>query len=410
MEMVILDASDSAQAFDREIIDMACSVLRERVNADATPVVFFLGNCQRYITDAGGLDRDGVRWFQQNKGRCSLLLPLLESNKIGPDDKIVIIGNGPVFDLKDLAGSLIKPKNILLVYIQERLHDSDGLFEQKRHDHITPQVIGRFLGNVQLASDSTTAGSIDGSVADSTPWLPEDEWGLSSDKTGFPVVELYSLGYRMHLLPVAKVQFERFLIDRNDFGDKWYEEVFMSKEDRRTHKTYPLENPRISYTRFSAEQRERLLATGLLVREVSEFAKWLGEGKDEGDGEDWNVPTVDVWRDCYAKLEAIQLKDVIGAMLRELRSDKYHKSASTFIRSLHKQLNPQNMLEFSLMSGGVFEWVRYGQLYAEHAVLGCPRYSFTVHLLDPVRCSPLLPINPDKERRYDIGFRLFQRI
>ena len=98
---------------------------------------------------------------------------------------------------------------------------------------------------------------------------------FSCDRTGFPLITVPEAMVAMHLLPVTKVQFERFLAEPNTYGDAWYEEVLTL-------------NPRISYRQCTAENRERLFLTGIVPEEALAFARWMGDGFD--------LPTVAEWR------------------------------------------------------------------------------------------------------------------
>src|SRR5712692_8216258 len=99
---------------------------------------------------------------------------------------------------------------------------------------------------------------------------------LCCDRTGFPLLEWAETGLAMSLLPVTKVQFECFLAEPNEFGDKWYEEVLAV-------------SPRVPWRQFDTGNRERLFLTGIQPNEALAFARWLGE--------DFDLPTEAEWRD-----------------------------------------------------------------------------------------------------------------
>lgn len=412
MEVMVLDASTSAQPFRQVILDTACSVLVGRTNVS----VLFLGSCQQYETDAGGLYRDGPKWFEQNSTRCSLLSAMCDSDTIGPDDRVVVIGSGSIYDMEDLEQWPGRP-SLLLVHTGDPMNDLVGSLISNELNSTSPALISQFLDSMLIGDTRLSARSSGGSARDSAQEIVEAEWRVTPDtKTHFPVLELKSVGYRMQLLPVTKLQYEQFLtasdyerfrMDSKGTGDEWYKEVFLSQTGRNVLDAYPLENPRIPYTGFTAmgREREQLFATGLLPDEVSAFARWLGE--------DWEVPTLELWRECYHGLERTKLTAMGDAMVDGLFEYGYHRSVSVILKRLCHQLNPENMLTLSLMSGGLFEWVRRGTSCGqyEYAGLGKPRYSFSRHLVDPARCSnPLEPFNPNDERLYDFGFRLVQKM
>src|SRR5581483_1252155 len=107
----------------------------------------------------------------------------------------------------------------------------------------------------------------------------------SSDRAGFPVVELPEIGLAVHLLPVAKCQFERFLWEpvvqsaEADqaalYGDAWYAELLDAL-------------PRVALGHAQPDTLESLFLGGIRPTEVVGFARWLGPGYD--------LPRVDDWR------------------------------------------------------------------------------------------------------------------
>src|SRR5262245_9465259 len=121
----------------------------------------------------------------------------------------------------------------------------------------------------------------------------------SCDRTGFPVLELPALNLGVHLLPVAKAQFERFLAEpqRELYGDLWYEKLLDV-------------SPRIAPREARAGDVESLLLAGILPAEISRFVEWLGEG--------FALPTTESWRALDA---AIREQPLTSAEVDALRSD-----------------------------------------------------------------------------------------
>src|SRR4051794_14923233 len=117
----------------------------------------------------------------------------------------------------------------------------------------------------------------------------------SFDRTGFPVLELPALRLAVHLLPVVKQQFERFLADPGPFGDAWYEEILTV-------------SPRIPLGGRAPEPYESLFLGGVQPAEIPPFAKWLGHGFD--------LPTADAWRAVDRTLAAEPVNDIDAAALR----------------------------------------------------------------------------------------------
>jgi len=181
----------------------------------------------------------------------------------------------------------------------------------------------------------------------SSTWV---KTAFSIDPMGFPLVEFPTLGLQMHLLPITKVQFEHFLAESRKFDDNWYETVLKL-------------NPRVSYRNFTADKRERLFLTGILIDEAQEFANWLGE--------EFDLPTADEWRACYKLLRELKLPTTDN-LLNNLNNCS--KPAQIIIRRLLSQIHPKTLLELSLMEEGVMEWVKGRD--AKWKLLGKPRQSF----------------------------------
>lgn len=174
------------------------------------------------------------------------------------------------------------------------------------------------------------------------------------DRTGFPYVELKDPALAVSLLPLTKFQFEVYLADLTPQGDRWYEELLTL-------------NPRVSPQRFTPEQRERLFLTGLLPAEAEAYAAWLGDG--------YRLPTVAEWRAIYQRFEST-------AFAPFATSPTPDGKATALLRRLEAQARPQTLLDFSLMRGGVVEWVRDGNTWTG---LGEPRFSFEPILWNPLK-------------------------
>ncbi|MGH6907984.1 MAG: SUMF1/EgtB/PvdO family nonheme iron enzyme [Methylococcales bacterium] len=195
------------------------------------------------------------------------------------------------------------------------------------------------------------------------------------DRTGFPYVELKDPALAVSLLPLTKLQFERYLADLTPHGDHWYEELLKL-------------NTRVSPQHFTPEQRERLFLTGLLPAEAEAYAAWLGEG--------YRLPTVAEWRGIYRCFQSTTFTPFKASPTADV-DDR----AAILLRRLEAQTRPRTPLDFSLMHGGVVEWARDGNVWTG---LGAPRPSFQTNLWNPLR-DTVPPIQPNQRLAF-FGARL----
>lgn len=202
---------------------------------------------------------------------------------------------------------------------------------------------------------------------------------LSFDRTGFPLVRPESCAAAMHLLPVAKVQLEGFLADRNDFGDRWYSEVLA-------------QNPRVSWRRFGDPDRERVFVGGVLPGEASEFAAWLGPG--------FALPTVEQWRATFRALERIPFtKDSRRNLIAQCPSEP----AREVLEQIVRHAAPKTWLDLSLMRGGLVEWAAQE---GRPVGIGVPRPEFYPTLWNPL--VDAVPVQDTNSRLFFFGMRIAQ--
>ncbi len=184
-------------------------------------------------------------------------------------------------------------------------------------------------------------------------------------------------GVETHLLPITKVQFAQFMDDSKAVSEANYQEMLAL-------------NPSISPQNFIANEREQLFVSGILPKEALAFARWLGEGYD--------LPTVKEWRAIYA-------------VLRREPPPRHHQMhefaeavAATILDQLDDQIHVRSLRDFSLMEGGLVEWVRQDN---EMVGLGVPRPEFHPNLWDALT-NEIRPIDPSQRVHY-FGFRLVRR-
>jgi len=193
---------------------------------------------------------------------------------------------------------------------------------------------------------------------------------IYADKTGFPLVGTREFGL-FHLWPITKIQFERFISETNNFGDKWYDSILKL-------------NPRISWKFFDRNNYEGLFITGITHQEALSFAYWLGEGFD--------LPSLDEWRNFSQMLSTEGLPELPASELSEHAAHIWRKLKGF----------SETPTKFALMQDGLAEWVRKGNRYVG---LGHPRQCFHANAWDPLNDE----IITFEKRASHFGFRLIKR-
>lgn len=187
------------------------------------------------------------------------------------------------------------------------------------------------------------------------------------------MLDVANAGFAMHLLPVTKLQFERFMGEAGGYGDAWYESLLTL-------------NPRVSPRRADAASREGLLLTGVLPEEALAFAAWCGPEHD--------LPTVDEWRLACREW---------GAVPPATRLTTTSPPARLLLDWWLGQ-PADSAADQGLFRGGIVEWVREGDGFVG---LGAPSAEFLPNLWDPL-ADVVRPLRPE-ERSRALGFRLVRR-
>jgi hypothetical protein len=186
-------------------------------------------------------------------------------------------------------------------------------------------------------------------------------WNLDVDKTNFPLVKLKD-GSVFGLWPVTKIQFERFICESGEYGDKRYETACEL-------------NPRVSYRNIDKKNYEGIFMSGINPDDALKYTRWLGEGFD--------IPTINEWRHYYRLL------------IQEHSPENVEMELSPAADAIGKVLLriSRNALQFTLMEHGFVEWVHKDTGYAG---LGVPRsayYSNTCRpltdIVDEIRLEPV---------------------
>jgi hypothetical protein len=200
---------------------------------------------------------------------------------------------------------------------------------------------------------------------------------ITTDRTNFPLVVVEDAAVEVHLLPITKVQFNGFVSAPAVMTKERYQEMLAA-------------NPSTTPEEFTGKNREQLFITGIRPEEAIAFARWLGE--------DFDLPTVKEWRNIMAALRREP------PPRRNSLLDVVEGPARAILEKLEAQLHIRSMLDYSLMRGGLVEWVRHDEALVG---LGVPRPEFHPNLWEPL-VDEIKPIDIDERVPY-FGCRLVRR-
>lgn len=200
---------------------------------------------------------------------------------------------------------------------------------------------------------------------------------ITSDRTNFPIAIVEEAAVEVQLLPVTKVQFEDFVTAPTLVNEERYQEMLAL-------------NPAVSPEAFTKDNREQLFVSGILPEEAIAFAHWLGEGFD--------LPTVKEWRAVLAAFRRVP------EPRHNLLTDLVEGGAGVILKEISEQLHIRTLADYTLMRGGLVEWVRQDE---DLVGLGVPRPEFHPNLWDPLT-NIIKPIRLDERVPY-FGFRLVRR-
>jgi len=208
---------------------------------------------------------------------------------------------------------------------------------------------------------------------------------LLFDKTGFPLVKVDTINGFVHLLPITKIQYERFLSDPTvNLDSQGYYSVLEL-------------NPRISPARFNKDNAWKLLATAILPEEIDRIAGWYGA--------DYRLPTQSEWLAIVDWLRGVELASFLGSV-RE-RKGEINPLALTIIQKVAEAYSVKHVADICLFINVVLEWVRENNRLGRLALIGiADRRLFTSIEHNNYR-SLLYPINIQKRITY-AGFRFIK--
>jgi len=173
--IVILDASESAQAFHTQI-DLLAQHIIDQLPAEIDIEVYFLGNPTPYSVRQ--LDRLGPKWFKENGNRASLVTPVFEQLQFSCGHTIVVIGSGTLFDLEDWEDTPFE-KCVMLVSLHEPMANAQSPFLQ--YDYSEVETILQKLYDYVTTVEITCKGWM-------PTWWDQPGYHLKQDETGVSLV------------------------------------------------------------------------------------------------------------------------------------------------------------------------------------------------------------------------------
>jgi hypothetical protein len=198
---------------------------------------------------------------------------------------------------------------------------------------------------------------------------------FACDKTGFPLVTAND--QTLSLLPVTKLQFERFLSEPGGLSSSWYQQILKL-------------SPRCSFWDFSNKTREGLFMTAVTFEEANQFALWLDPSA--------RLPQGREWQNFAKELQAVPFSKTVANHLLQCG---LHVAARTLVERLIDFVKPLTLADLALIRDGVIEWVN---ARPEPGGLGAPRQTFFRNTFDPYHDGPLRHFAGERSPYY--GFRI----
>lgn len=368
--VVVADASDSAVSHWSQIAFTVGALL------PALSEIYVLG-CEERL--APEYFAEGTANFPYRQARhCSLIAPILEdlNRRYRPADALIVVGSGEVWDLADWVESPMVGQWLMLRVGPDSLQGGDLAIPEYTAGELEAALIRLRSGDLQRRPPRPAQESF---------WVNVScTWDI--DRSGFPLIYVEPLEAFVHLFPITKAQFERFLAEDNppEWSDTAYGQLLAC-------------NPRTAPDQIRPRPYEQMLLTGIVPEEVPAFARWLGQ--------EYELLDLDEWCTARRWLAGQQAT----APPPDLTAQGLSIMAGQTWQALLSETQAATLLDLSLMVNGIVEWVynpaavRPAQQYVG---MGLPRSSFfhTTKAED----EPLRPIDTTRRMRH-FGFRLIRR-
>lgn len=311
--------------------------------------------------------------FNQQAQSCSLIAPITDIlTREGRKYSLIIVGSGEIFDLDDWTDDPRIEGWLLVRTGDQSLQTTPG-----RIPEITPEQI-RDVETLYFSPSSRQAAEQSGSGH----LEAEYEWKV--DASGYPLIWVEPIESYVHLFPITKPQFEKFIVTRRQptFGDDWYSKILKM-------------NPRVSYRNQDITMPEHLFMTGVTTEEAASFGKWLGR--------EYSLLTSEEWCKCY-EWSAKQM----ATSIPEEWSDRISGDARAVWEIIEDQCwgrdsnrrQPPTLQDLSLMTMGILEWA--SERPGRYCALGEP----ASESFQRRACDPVYPLGAEPRRLRNLGFRL----
>jgi hypothetical protein len=259
---------------------------------------------------------------------CSLIAPIMRT-LVREEEKhsVLIIGNGEIFDLEDWTDNPQIDGWLLIGTGDESLQASFGRVAEVKLDQIPWDDIDTLLSYFSRDVRQPAKPNLNSNGTSQYQW--------QVDESGYPLILVEPLKAYVHLFPITKTQFEKFMVSgrKPGFGDEWYTELLEL-------------NPRVSYRSADILSPDGLFMTAVTINEAYDFSRWLGRN--------YRFLTADDWAICsnwFAAQDAASLPDDLRKCLSPDAAAIWDLVETQWLYG-HPTLQ-----DLSLMNRGILEWV-----------------------------------------------------
>ncbi len=367
--VIIADCSSSALPYLRQTLETIAIILKE-LPGNAVHGIYILGSRHCYHPASWTPELSLPKHILGSGSFLAPVMERLQREDIHPEC-FLIVGAGQVFDLEDYA---LQPERWALINIGPTDPFNSLQAQTGRFLEVSPGMLDEvFLQLKNLPDDKEMP------QARAASGVIRQKWKL--DRCGFPMVYIEPIRCFLNLFPITHPQYEHFMCDahRADYDDAWYISLLEAAGSRLSPRAASLEN-------FT-----NLLVTGILPAEVQAYIEWHGEGL--------RLPKVSEWQQAWNWLSTQH----VSALPSEIEYGMAPIAHAVW-DGLAARLEPKNLLELSLMTNGVLEWIQESN--DRWVGIGKPP-SHPYH--DPIRDHPLaVPSLTRRSKRF--GFRLIRSV